>query len=69
MNKQMSKSEFEEYYAANSHMTVDKLTYLGFIAVPCDCGGSCCHGWQMTLEDNDLEDIKSGILHAKNGYI
>lgn len=42
--------EFEQWYAANSGVSVELLHKWGMRGAPCDCGDEICTGWQMLHE-------------------
>ncbi len=44
----MTRDEFIDYWTANAGIAMEELKLSGFIALPCDCGGCSCKGWQMT---------------------
>jgi|GEM_PF-6129137 len=50
MNK-ITKEEFEQNYAKASHLTVERLTELGQVVMPCDCDYELCQGWQMVNKE------------------
>ena len=43
----MTREEFEQQYTDNADVTIDILRKLGLYAVPCNCSGEDCSGWQM----------------------
>jgi len=50
MAAKISKEQFENNYAHNSKISLEKLHKQGVYAIPCDCEYEGCQGWQMKLK-------------------
>jgi hypothetical protein len=53
--------EFENWYAASSHVSVDFLHEHGRYGRPCDCGDEICTGWQMAHAEAEEVTLPSGV--------
>ena len=47
----MTREEFEEQYAAQSGLSVERLHGLGIRAEKCDCEDAECRGWAMVRDE------------------
>jgi len=48
-----SAEDFAEWYAYQSHTTVDTLAWWGRFPESCDCGEPDCTGWAMGYQHED----------------
>ena len=64
----MTAEEFEEWYAANSGVTVQQLREWGRIVAPCDCGEEVCQGWQ-SVEDTCCDDWWASLSAARKKWV
>jgi len=60
----ITREAFEERYARESGMTVEKLRELSFEVVPCKCDYEKCEGWAMQTHPTSEEIVAAARLQG-----